>query len=134
MTDLDEIIEVVPGRTVTAIRHVPQTLEVFATHFPLFPVLPGVLILDDLVQVARLALQGVARIGHPPVDRWELARAGRIRYRHFVQPGDSMEITVRVTGVVDGSATCQGTVRVDGRPVTIANELVLRPMIGAGAA
>ena len=133
MTMLDEVVEIVPGRTVTAIRHVPQTLEVFATHFPLFPVLPGVLILDDLVEVARLALDGVTLTGGRSVRRWELAQAGRIRYRHFVQPGDSMEINVQVTGVSDGSASCRGTVRVDGRPVTIATELVLRPMVGAGA-
>lgn len=133
MTPLDDVVEVVPGRTVTAIRHVPQTLEVFVTHFPLFPVLPGVLILDDLVGVARLALDGVALPGGGPVHRWELARAGRIRYRHFVQPGDSMEINVRVTSLGAGVATCQGTVRVDGRAVTVATELVLRPMIGIGA-
>lgn len=134
MTLLDEVTEVVPGRAVTAIRHVPQTLDVFATHFPLFPVLPGVLILDDLVEVARLALHGVIVAGGRPVSRWELARASRIRYRHFVEPGDSMEISVRVTRMDDRSATCQGTVRVDGRSVTIATEFVMRPMTGAGAA
>ena len=36
----------------TAVRNIPGTLAVFNTHFPRFPVVPGVLILRDLVKVA----------------------------------------------------------------------------------
>jgi 3-hydroxyacyl-[acyl-carrier-protein] dehydratase len=131
MTALDSIIEIVPGERATAIRHVPQTLDVFTTHFPLFPVLPGVLILDDLVEVAGLALAGSpggSRI------RWELAGVRRIRFRHFVEPGDSMEISVQLTRLVDGVAECRGLVQVDGRSVTIATELFLRPTVRQAAA
>ncbi|MET0965679.1 MAG: hydroxymyristoyl-ACP dehydratase [Nakamurella sp.] len=131
MTTLDSILEIVPGERATAIRHVPQTLDVFTTHFPLFPVLPGVLILDDLVEVAGLVLAGRpngSRI------RWELAGVRRIRFRHFVEPGDSMEISVQLTRLVDGVAECRGLVQVDGRSVTIVTELYLRPTVRQAAA
>ena len=128
MAPLDQIRELDPGRAATAIRHVPNTLEVFTTHFPLFPVLPGVFILDDLVRVARLAL-GVVKsdTGEATEGRiWELVHARRIRFRHFVEPGDSMEISVEVSERDCRTATCSGIVRVDGRTVTTATKLILR--------
>lgn len=120
MTPLDRVVTVEAGRRAVAVRHVPQTLEVFATHFPRFPVLPGVLILDDAAAVARLAL---AEPASPA--RWRLAAARRVRYRHFVEPGDAMEIDVQVVDRDARTAACRATVRVDGRPVTTVGELRL---------
>ena len=42
-TTLDRIVSVEPGKSAEAIRNVPNTLAIFDSHFPRFPVLPGVL-------------------------------------------------------------------------------------------
>jgi 3-hydroxyacyl-[acyl-carrier-protein] dehydratase len=145
MSALDVVLEHRPGQRALAVRHVPQTLDVFRTHFPRFPVLPGVLILDDLTAVARLALadqaDGADRVdGGDRADgadgaggrvRWELASARRVRWRRFVEPGDSMEITVDVLRQDAATAHCRGVVTVDGTRVTTVQELILR-RIAAG--
>jgi len=122
--ELDAVLELEVGRRAVAVRHVPHTLDVFATHFPRFPVLPGVLILDDLARVARLAVTSPAATTR--VQVWTLAAARRVRYRHFVQPGDTLELVVTVTELSGTRAVCQAVARVDGRPVTTVQELVLQ--------
>ncbi|MGO4417433.1 3-hydroxyacyl-ACP dehydratase FabZ family protein [Streptomyces sp. MCAF7] len=119
MTALDEIVEVFPGLRATAFTNVPHALPVLDTHFPRFPVLPGVLILDTLAQVAAVALGAVGE----GQERWGLAEARRIRFRHYVTPGDRMETTVDIAEVTGDTALCTGTVRVDGRSVTTVRVL-----------
>lgn len=111
---LDRIISLEPGKGAKALRNVPHTLAIFDTHFPRFPVLPGVLILGSLGQLAAALLR--EQTGRT----WRLAGAEQIRYRHFVQPGDQMELAVDLKEVSDDTATFSATVRVEGKPVTTA--------------
>lgn len=120
MTAFDEVIDVRPGVSAQATRHVTGTLAVFETHFPRFPVLPGVLILDDIVRAARLAAPKA-----PPGRRWTLAEARRVRYRHFAQPGDRLEYRVSVTAATKHEVTLKATASVEGRDVTTVRELRL---------
>ncbi|MET7615969.1 hydroxymyristoyl-ACP dehydratase [Streptomyces sp. NPDC005408] len=120
MTAFDEVLDVVPGKRAVAVRNVPGTLTVFATHFPRFPVLPGVLILDDIVRAARLAAPKV-----PQGSRWVLAEARRVRYRHFAEPGDRLEISVKVIEATESSVTFKAAVGVDGRDITTIRQLRL---------
>lgn len=116
MTPLDRVESLVAGERATAVRHVPHTLPVFESHFPRFPVLPGVMIIEDLVAVANLVLDD---------GPWRLAGADRVRYRHFVRPGDVLRLDVDVTSRSAGTATCSATARVDGRTVTTVRTLSL---------
>ncbi|ATW49031.1 3-hydroxyacyl-ACP dehydratase FabZ family protein [Streptomyces xantholiticus] len=120
MTAFDEVLDVVPGKRAVAVRNVPGTLTVFATHFPRFPVLPGVLILDDIVRAARLAAPDV-----PQGSRWVLAEAQRVRYRHFAEPGDRLEISVTVIEATESAVTFKAAVGVDGRDITTVRQLRL---------
>lgn len=127
LVTLDRILDVEPGARGTAIRNVPNTLAIFDSHFPRFPVLPGVLILGSmgLLAAAVLAEQG-------PGD-WRLSGAGRVRFRHFVQPGDQLELTVEVVDASERKATLKATARVDGKPVTTVGSLRMAAGAGAGA-
>ncbi|MEU1021962.1 hydroxymyristoyl-ACP dehydratase [Streptomyces sp. NPDC005904] len=120
MTAFDEILEVVKGEHAVAARNVPGTLQVFATHFPRFPVLPGVLILDDIVRAARLAAPEL-----PEGFRWALGAARRVRYRHFAEPGDRLEISVEVIETTASSVTVKARVSVAGRDITTVRGLRL---------
>ncbi|TDC33693.1 hydroxymyristoyl-ACP dehydratase [Kribbella albertanoniae] len=117
---LDTVVSLRPGVAAVATKNFPATTAIFATHFPRFPVVPGVLLLDDLARLAALVLAGD---GGP--DRWRLAAVTRIRFRHFVRPGDVAELSVEVRSDGDGS-TLRGEVRVDGKPVTTVGSLVMR--------
>jgi 3-hydroxyacyl-[acyl-carrier-protein] dehydratase len=116
-TTIDRVVSVEAGASATAIRNVPNTLAIFDSHFPRFPVLPGVLILGSLGALAGVLLE--EETGKP----WRLAGAERVGFRHFVQPGDQMELTVQLKDRTDDEATLSGEVKVDGKVVTRARKL-----------
>jgi 3-hydroxyacyl-[acyl-carrier-protein] dehydratase len=118
---LDRIVSVEPGERARAIRNVTNTLSIFDSHFPRFPVLPGVLILGSFGELASMLLE--EQTGR----RWRLAGAEQIRYRHFVQPGDQLELSVEVKEVAPEEATLAGDARVDGKVVTQARRLRMVP-------
>lgn len=116
-TTLDRIVEIDPGKSATALRNVPNTLAIFDSHFPRFNVLPGVLILGSLGALASELLE--RETGRP----WRLAGAERIGFRHFVQPGDQLELRVALKERSDSEAVLTGEATVDGRVVTRARRL-----------
>jgi 3-hydroxyacyl-[acyl-carrier-protein] dehydratase len=120
-TTLDRVVSVDPEKGARALRNVTNTLAIFDTHFPRFHVLPGVLMMGSLAELAGVLLQ--QRTGR----RWRLARAEQIRFRHFVQPGDQMALSVDVKDFSDTSATFSATVKVDDKPVVTARKLVMVP-------
>ena len=123
-TTLDRITSVEPGASASAIRNVPNTLAIFDSHFPRFHVLPGVLILGSLGELAAHLLSEETGTG------WRLAGAGQVGFRHFVQPGDQMELTVQLKERTDDAATLSGDVKVDGKVVTRARVLRMVPSNG----
>jgi 3-hydroxyacyl-[acyl-carrier-protein] dehydratase len=116
MTTLDRVLEVEPGRSARALRNVPNTLTLLDSHFPRFPVLPGVLILDSLAELGGLAAGGEHR----------LAGVERVQFRRFVQPGDQMELSVEVVERGGGEVVLSGQVRVDGKLSAAVRRLRLR--------
>lgn len=103
------------------IRHATTTWDVFATHFPRKPVVPGVVIIGCLERLAQALLE--RRTGSAD---WRLAGIGRARFRHFVQPGDVMELVLEVAEVTDEAAVLKATVNVDGTAVTTFRTFTMR--------
>jgi 3-hydroxyacyl-[acyl-carrier-protein] dehydratase len=115
-TTLDRVVRVGDGEA-EAIRNVPNTLAILDSHFPRFPVMPGVLILGSLGTLcAELLEQETGR-------RWRLSGADRVGFRHFVSPGDQMQLTVKLKDLGEDEATLTGEVSVDGQVVTRARKL-----------
>lgn len=98
----------------------PATLEVFATHFPRFPVLPGVLILGDLVRVAALFAE------RETGGAWVAAAVEQVRWRRYVRPGDRMEVSVKAVLSTPAEYVVSGRVTVDGQAVTTIGAIRLR--------
>lgn len=110
-----------PNRSARALLQVPLTLSLFDTHFPRFPVLPGVLALDNLSELAAHLLE--RKTGRP----WRFRRASQVRWRRYVRPGDVMELEVDLKGLTAEQGLLGGTGRVDGRLVLTVRELELLP-------
>ena len=72
-TTLDRVLEIDPEKQARAIRNVPNTLAIFDSHFPRFPVLPGVLMLGSLAELSARLLEKKAG------GRWRLAGADQVR-------------------------------------------------------
>jgi len=118
-SNLDRILSVESGQRATALRNVPNTLAIFDTHFPRFPVLPGVLILGSLGTLACELLES-ENAGH-----WRFSGADRVAFRHFVIPGDQLELTVEIKQRSDTEVILSGEAKVDERVVTRARRLRL---------
>src|SRR5438874_13248432 len=113
-TTVDRVTEVEPGKGARGIRNVPNTLAILDSHFPRFPVLPGVLILGSLGELAAALLR------EQTGQAWRLAGAETVRYRHFVRPGDQMDLSVELKEFTPEAAVLSGSVRVDGKGMTTA--------------
>ena len=114
---LERVVDVVPGVEAIGVRAVPATLDVFGSHFPRFPVLPGVLLVQAMAQVAAVALGDA--------DGWTLGRVEGVRFRHPVRPGDVVVVTARVADRGPHGALCAAKVTVEGRLVVTARRLQL---------
>jgi 3-hydroxyacyl-[acyl-carrier-protein] dehydratase len=118
---LDRIVSIEPGKGAKALRNVPTTLAIFDTHFPRKPVLPGVLIIGSIGELAAALLR------EQTGQSWRLASLSRVSFRHFVQPGDQMEISVDLKDTSDTSATLTASVKVDGKAVTTIRQVRMTP-------
>ena len=103
---IDTVLEQSPDRIV-AIKQVSLTEEYLADHFPTFPVLPGVLMVEAMVQAARRML---ADRGDP---RLVLGEVRGLKFGSFVRPGEALlvEVTLK-SDTGDGEYVCRGTGRV----------------------
>ena len=103
---IDTVLEQSPDRIV-AIKQVSLTEEYLADHFPTFPVLPGVLMVEAMVQAARHML---ADRGDP---RLVLGEVRGLKFGSFVRPGEALlvEVTLK-SDTGDGEYVCRGTGRV----------------------
>jgi 3-hydroxyacyl-[acyl-carrier-protein] dehydratase len=120
-TGLDRILEVEPGKRARGFRNVTNTLSILDSHFPRMPVLPGVLMLGSMGELAaRLLADQTAR-------SWRLAGAEQVRFRHFVQPGDQLELEVELKDVSESGASLSGTARVEGKVMVTARRLRMVP-------
>ncbi len=100
---LDDILEQTPDRIV-ALKRVDPGDDYLADHFPTFPVLPGVLMVETMVQAARrmLASRGDSRL--------VLGQVKALKFGNFVRPNEALEVEVTLhKDLGDGAYACRGT-------------------------
>ena len=98
---IDSILEQSPERIV-AVKQVSLAEEYLADHFPSFPILPGVLMVEAMVQAARAML--------PKDQNLVLGEVKALKFGQLVRPGDALEVEVTLHKANDdGSFTCKGT-------------------------
>lgn len=90
---IDRITELVPGKSLVAIKNLSLAEEYLADHFPGFPVMPGVLMLEALTQAGAWLIRETEDFAHS-VILLKLART--IKYGSFVEPGRQLELRVEI--------------------------------------
>lgn len=127
-TLIDAVLEQTDDRIV-AVKRVSAAEEYLADHFPTFPVLPGVLMLEAMAQAGRALLSR----RNPANARLVIGEVRSFKYGSFVRPGDSLRVEVAVlkegeAGEFDLKAASQA-LRCDGAETPAASgRFTLRPL------
>jgi len=112
---VDRIVEVVPGRLIRIVKNLTLGEEYLADHFPTFPVMPGVLMLQTLVEAGAWLLRITEDFRHSVIV---LREARNVKYGNLVEPGRRLEVTAELAeplnGAADGLVAFKGKGEVDG--------------------
>ena len=119
---VDAVIEHEPGQRVVAVKNVTVNEEFFQGHFPGAPLLPAVLMLESLTQVATILL--LQRADAPPNGRVYLRGVNDAKFRRQVVPGDQLRLEVTL-GRRRGSLALAAATAFVGDQVVAEAELVL---------
>src|SRR5947209_7056324 len=90
---VDRILEVEPGRVLRAVKNLTLGEEYLADHFPTFPVMPGVLMLQTLVEASAWLLRLTDDFRHSVIV---LREAKNVKYGTFMEPGRQLAVTVEL--------------------------------------
>ncbi len=111
---VDRIEEVEPGVRAVGIKNVTQNEPFFEGHFPDYPVMPGVLIVEAMAQVGAVGVMALEEF------RGKLALFAGIdgvRFRRQVIPGDTLRMEVELTRLKGRAGRGKGAATVHGERV-----------------
>lgn len=118
---VDQIIEFEPGKSIIAVKSPSLAEEYLQDHFPLFPVMPGVLMLESMYQTAAWLLRITDDFSHSLVL---LKEARNVKYSGFVRPGQTLRVTATVQSREDAESKFKVEGRVDGE-LAVSARLIL---------
>jgi 3-hydroxyacyl-[acyl-carrier-protein] dehydratase len=109
---LDEVVEI-SATHVHARKYLDPALDVFAGHYPGFPVLPGVLLCEAALQAGALL---IATLEPNPDNRVPVVgRLNNVKFRRMVRPGETLDIRIELTEKVASAWFLRGRTEVDGQ-------------------
>ena len=112
---IDRVLSMEPDKSIVALKNVTINEPFFPGHYPHFPVMPGVLIIEAMAQAA--ALLSFKSMGAGASDNLVYYFAGidGARFKRPIVPGDQMIIKVSLLRSMRGLFKFAGTVEVDGQ-------------------
>ena len=117
-TLIDKILELDPGKSIVAVKNLSLAEEYLADHFPGFPVMPGVLMLEAIVQAGAWLIRATNDFEHSLIV---LKEARNVKYGSFVTPGTQVLIHATVSKSSEhetcfrGQVTSNGTIMVSAK-------------------
>lgn len=119
---IDRIHELDPGRRIVASKSVSLAEEYLADHFPAFPVLPGVFMLEAMVQACAWAARTALEFRPSLVV---LKEARNVTYKSFVAPGQQLRIEAECKELTPEQSVFAAAGAIDGREI-VKGRLTLR--------
>ena len=104
---VDRVTEHEPGVRACGLKNVTVNEPFFQGHFPGYPVMPGVLVIEALVQLSAL-------LAHDHGLALDLSGISGARFKRQVSPGDRLTLETRIGPIVDGAGGFDVQAAVDG--------------------
>jgi len=102
---IDKVVSLDSGKVIKAVKSVSLAEEYLADHFPTFPVLPGVLLLEGLVESASWLVREAENFAHSMVL---LEEARNVKYKSCLAPGSQVEYTVEAKTIEENVSSFFG--------------------------
>jgi len=122
---VDRIVAFDQGKQIRMVKNLTLAEEYLADHFPTFPVMPGVLMLQTLVEASSWLLRITEDFRHSVIV---LREAKNVKYGNFMQPGKTLVVTSEMVEQTDdpagGLAVFKGKGEVNGT-ATVAAKITL---------
>ena len=118
---IDRIVELHLGHKITAVKALTMAEEYLADHFPRFPVMPGVLMLQAMTQAGSWLVRASEDFASSMVV---LREAANVKYGQFIEPGQVLTVTAEIVGQDEQLTRLKAMGRVDGE-MTVSARLVL---------
>ncbi|MBV8781606.1 MAG: beta-hydroxyacyl-ACP dehydratase [Phycisphaerae bacterium] len=115
--NLIDKVESLTDERIVAVKYVSLAEEYLADHFPTFPVLPGVMMLEALTQAAAWLLHRRRDFG---CSMAVLKEARNVKYGRFVAPGNALRVNVEINKLTDTGATFKAVGELDGEQALAA--------------
>ena len=120
---VDRITELKTGQSLVALKNLSLAEEYLADHFPGFPVMPGVLMLEALTQAGAWLVRDMEDFAHSVIL---LKRAKTIKYGSFVEPGRQLHLNVTLVSHDDRESTFKGEGSIDGQSMVRGQFTLMR--------
>jgi 3-hydroxyacyl-[acyl-carrier-protein] dehydratase len=132
---LDRVLACVPGKSIRAQKNVSMNEPFFAGHFPGFPVMPGVLVIEALAQAAAILAYRTTGTRAQDGSLFLFAGIDGARVRRLVVPGDQLILEVELGKIKSGLGKFAVRASVDGELAAEATLMAaMRPAAAEGAA
>ncbi|MGA9063629.1 MAG: 3-hydroxyacyl-ACP dehydratase FabZ, partial [Terracidiphilus sp.] len=110
---IDRVVEFEPTKRLVAIKNVTMNEPFFQGHFPGYPIMPGVLVVEAMAQAGALIM--LAEIGDREKKLAVFTGIEKAKFRRPITPGDQIRIEVNVLSFRSRAGRIEGKAFVDGK-------------------
>ena len=115
---VDRVLDITPGKNISAIKNVTRNEPFFNGHFPNRPVMPGVLIVEAMAQAGGILM--LYELENPSDKLIYFTGIDNVKFRKPVTPGDQIRLEVELTKVFKTTCKMKGKAYVDDKVVASA--------------
>jgi 3-hydroxyacyl-[acyl-carrier-protein] dehydratase len=109
---IDRIVALdLAAQTIQTEARVPTTSTIFEGHFPGYPLMPGVLLIEAMAQTAGWLVIGVTKFTRMPI----FAAVKQAKLRSFVTPGQALSLSAKLLHEGSGYAVAKADIRCGGK-------------------
>lgn len=123
---IDRVLDYTVGESLTAIKNVTYNEPFFQGHFPLRPIMPGVLLIEAMAQATGILSFKTAEAEPEDDSLYYLVGVDKARFKQPVEPGDQLLIEVKLIRRTRGIWKYSATTKVDNKVVASAELMCMK--------